>query len=133
MMNYVRLMRLIFLLGVAVFGLCGLFGNDSHAQAKAGTYSIMTLGTAGSHAEDPGSSGTMTVFRDGRINGSAYSYDDGQTSTFSGKVNLATGRGTVTESGRVIDVTFKTSTRTFIAINYAKRESSSRGIIWGVR
>lgn len=121
------------MLVVSIFGVYGLFGHDSHAQAKPGRYTIISLGTAGGHAQDPGSKGTMTVFSDGRIQGSGYSYDDGTTSNFTGRVNLATGRGTVTDGTYTIDFTSRASTKTFIDMNYTKRGSSSKGIIWGVR
>lgn len=118
---------------LAVFG---FFGNKSHAQASAGSYSILTLGTRGSHATDPGSIGTMTITgaaTGNNVSGTVYNYADGSTATFTGRVNRTTGVGTITESGRTIDVTFKTYTsRTVVSVSYAKRGSTSKGIIWGI-
>ena len=112
----------------------GLFCNKSHAQnAIAGTYSILTLGTAGSHAVDPGSVGTMTVLAGGRVSGSVYSHADGTTSAFTGRVDLATGKGTLTEGGTRYVLTFRTYTRrTVVNVSYEKVGSASKGVLWGV-
>lgn len=108
--------------------------NKSHAQnALAGSYSILTLGTAGSHAVDPGSVGTMTVLSGGRVQGSVYSYADRTTSTFTGRVDLASGKGTITEGGTTYNLTFRTYTRrTVVNISYSKTTSASQGVLWGV-
>ena len=115
------------------FVLFGLFQAHSMAQATAGTYQILTLGTAGSHAQDPGSKGTMTVSSTGRISGSVYSYSDRSSANFTGSVNLTTGVGTINEGGNILNIRVTTSTRTWANISYTKRNSTSRGIVWGVR
>lgn len=107
--------------------------SNVQAQVRAGTYSILTLGTAGSHAQDPGSKGTMTVNSRGGISGSVYSYQDGTTSSFTGSVNLATGRGTISEGERIFDIRSKTYSRTWADISYTKRGTTSKGLIWGIR
>lgn len=125
-------------LAAAILSLFGLFGNKSHAQASAGTYSILTLGTRGTHATDPGSIGTMTITRaatGNNVSGTVYNYGDKSTATFAGRVNLVTGVGTIIEGGNTIDVTFKTYTsRTVVSISYSKRNSTSgsKGVIWGI-
>lgn len=107
----------------------------AQAQAKPGSFKIITLGKSGSHAKDPGGEGTMIVGNNGQINGSVFSYDDGSTSPFKGAVSLRTGRGTITDTKtrKVYDVIFRTSQRTFVEISYSKRRSSSTGLIWGFR
>jgi len=115
------------------FVLFGLYQPASMAQASAGTYQILSLGTAGSHAQDSGVKGTMTVGSTGRINGSVYSYSDRSTESFTGSVNLRTGVGTLRGDNTILDITFKTYSKTWANISYTKRNSTSRGIVWGVR
>jgi len=121
------------LVALMAFLSAGFGLSNVQAQVSAGTYSILTLGTAGSHAQDPGSKGTMTVSRRGAISGSVYSYQDRTTSSFRGSVNLATGRGTITEGGNTIDISAKTYPRVWANISYTKRGTTSKGIVWGIR
>jgi hypothetical protein len=127
-------MELIKTLVFAFLIIFGLVCNKSHSQnAHAGTYSILTLGTAGSHAVDPGSVGTMTVLSGGRVAGSVYSYADGTTSAFIGRVDLVSGKGTITEGGTTYYLTFRTFTRrTVVNVSYSKTASASKGVLWGV-
>jgi len=110
--------------------------SNSSAQVSAGNYSCVALGTAGSHASEPGTKGTMTVSSRGAISGTAYSYADGSTTRFSGTVNLTTGVGTITtQDGTSYKITAKTSSKTFLDCSYTKINSSSgsKGILWGIR
>lgn len=118
------------------FILFGLLEFRAMAQVSAGTYSIISLGTAGSHATDPGGKGTMTVSSQGKINGSLYSYADRSTSTFTGSVNLNNGIGYIKDAaGTIFDISAKIKSATWANISYTKRNSSSgsKGIVWGVR
>jgi hypothetical protein len=126
-MNINYLFMLIVLLSL------DLASSNVQAQIRSGTYSILTLGTAGSHSQDPGSKGTMTVSSRGEISGSVYSYHDRTTSRFTGSVNLATGRGTLTEGGRTFDISAQASTRTWVNMTYSKRGTTSKGLVWCIR
>lgn len=108
----------------------------SQAQVKPGTYQFISLGTAGSHAQEAGSKGVMTVGSKGQISGSGYSYQDGITTTFSGTINMANGKGSLTAAdGKTYSISAKTSAKTFLDLGYTKINSSSgsKGIIWGFR
>jgi len=109
------------------------FLSNSWAQISPGTYSVVSLGTAGSHANSPGSKGTLTIASNGNLRGSLYSYNERKSTRVSGTVSLATGRGTLSSGRSTSDVSFKTSTKTFFEMTYRKKNSSSRGIAWGVR
>jgi hypothetical protein len=126
-MNINYLFMLIVLLSL------DLASSNVQAQIRSGTYSILTLGTAGDHSQDPGKKGTMTVSSRGEISGSVYSYDDRTTSRFTGSVNLATGRGTLTEGGRTFDISAQASTRTWVNMTYSKRGTTSKGLVWCIR
>jgi len=120
---------------MAVVGSLLIIPLSAQAQARAGSYKIITLGKSGSHAKETGGEGTMTVDRMGKISGSVFSYSDSSTSPFRGSVNPTSGRGTMTDTKtrKVYDVIFRTSQRTFVEISYSKRASSSTGLIWGFR
>jgi hypothetical protein len=110
--------------------------SNSSAQVSAGTYACIALGTAGSHASEPGTKGTMTVSTKGAISGTGYSYADGSTTTYSGTINLSTGVGRITtQNGTSYNITAKTSSKTFLNCSYIKINSTSgsKGILWGVR
>ncbi len=105
----------------------------SHAAIPAGTYQVITLGTAGSHAQEPGSKGTMTVSSRGIISGSLYSYEDRTTTRISGNLNLVTGVGTIYSDGVTIRITATSKNATIIALSYAKTTSTSKGLVWGYK
>ena len=105
----------------------------SHAAIPAGTYQVITLGTAGSHAQEPGSKGTMTVSSRGIISGSLYSYEDRTTTRISGNLNLVTGVGTIYANGVSIRITATSKNATIIALSYAKTTSTSKGLVWGYK
>ena len=110
--------------------------SNSMGQVSAGNYTCIALGTAGSHASEPGTKGAMTVTSTGAISGTAYSYADGSTTTYSGSIKLNTGVGTITtQDGTSYNITAKTSTKTYLDCAYTKINSSSgsKGILWGVR
>jgi len=117
------------LVGLALF----FFFSKSFAQVSPGTYVVMSLGTAGSHANSPGSKGTITIASNGNLVGSLYSYHERKSTLVTGKVVLNTGRGTISGGRSTSDVNFKTSNKTFLEMTYRKKSSSSRGIVWGVR
>jgi hypothetical protein len=105
----------------------------SHAKIPAGTYQVITLGTAGSHAQEPGGKGTMTIGSSGIISGSLYSYQDRSSTRISGNLNLVTGVGTIYADGVTVRITATSKNATVIALSYAKTTSASKGIVWGYK
>ena len=118
---------------LALIAVLPFLAQASLAQARTGTYSVLSLGTKGSHASDPGVKGVLTIASNGNISGTVYSYEDKTSTPFAGTVNLGTGRGSISDGRYTLDLRVKSSTRTFLDISYSKRGHSSRGIIWGVR
>ena len=119
----------------ALFGAFLLISSrgSTFAAVSAGTYQVITLGTAGSHAQEPGSKGTMTVSSRGIISGSLYSYEDRTTTRISGNLNLVTGVGTIYANGVSIKITATSKNATIIALSYAKTTSTSKGLVWGYK
>jgi len=107
--------------------------NLTQAAVTAGTYSVISLGTAGSHATEPGGKGTMTVYSSGKISGSLYSYEDRTSTRFSGTISLKNGVGTLIADGKVIRIAAISSTATVITLRYEKTTSTSKGLVWGYK
>jgi hypothetical protein len=107
--------------------------NLTQAAVAAGTYSVISLGTAGSHATEPGGKGTMTVYSSGKISGSLYSYEDRTSTRFSGTISLKNGVGTLIADGKVIRIAAISRTATVITLSYEITTSTSKGLVWGYK
>jgi hypothetical protein len=107
--------------------------GSTFAAVSAGTYQVLSLGTAGSHASEPGGKGTITIYSSGNISGSLYSYKDRTSTRFSGRLSLANGVGTLLADGRVIRIAATSRTATVITLSYSKTSSTSKGLVWGYK
>lgn len=107
--------------------------GSTFAAVSAGTYQVLSLGTAGSHASEPGGKGTITIYSSGKISGSLYSYKDRTSTRFSGTLSLANGVGTLLADGKVIRIAATSRTATVITLSYSKTSSTSTGLVWGYK